>query len=78
MNRVSPPASNALPAVADKVRELCRASQQVTEEIFDPFTVSNFTIQRTLNGSTATLSDVVNVLCTIINDMRNRGTKRVF
>lgn len=78
MRAVSPIVGNDLQSVANKVRELATASQEVTEEIFDPVAVTNLTTkQYTLDVSTATLADVVKVLATIITDMKNRGTKRV-
>ncbi len=54
-----------------------RASgEQITEEIADAYTLGTFTVTRTLNPATATISDVANVLATILQDMKNRGVKR--
>lgn len=44
--------------------------------IADSYTVSNFTETRTLDASTATLSDILDVFCTFIDDLQQRGTKR--
>lgn len=41
--------------------------------ISEGWIVSNYTATRELDGSTATLSDVVNVLCTLINDLKQTG-----
>jgi hypothetical protein len=66
------------PDLAGKVLELCQASQEVTEEVFDAVTVTNLTTkQYTLNVSTATLADVVKVLATLITDLQHRGKTRV-
>ena len=46
------------------------------EEIADAYTVENFTETRTLNAGTATVEDVANVLCTLLYDLKQRGTKR--
>jgi hypothetical protein len=76
MRPVSPIVGNSL---ADKVQELVDASQDVTEELADPFTISNLPAAGvyTLDISTATASDVAKVLGTFLRDMKNRGTKRV-
>lgn len=59
------------------LKEIERASfENDIGEIADGFTVVNFTDTRTLDASTATVADVANVLCTLLNDMKNRGTKR--
>jgi hypothetical protein len=76
MRKVAPFVAPNVPALVSKVTELCQASQQCTEEVADAFTVSNYTVQRTLNGSTAVLADVVNVLATFIHDMQQRGSTR--
>lgn len=66
-----------LPAIAQKVKELCNASQESTEELADAFTiVGAFTPTRTLNMSTATLADLRNVVATFLSDMQKRGTQR--
>lgn len=66
-----------LTSLAQKVKELCNASQEVTEEIADAFTiVGTFTPTRTLNMSTATLADLRNVVATFLSDMQKRGTQR--
>jgi hypothetical protein len=65
------------PAARNALQELERASKDsdiVT--LSNAFTVSNFTIQRTLDGSTATLTDVINVLGTLISDFQKGGANR--
>lgn len=54
------------------------ASQEDADiaSIAQDFTVSNYTDTRTLNAGTATVADVANVLCTFIDDIKNRGMKR--
>lgn len=37
------------------------------------YTISNYTTKRTLNGSSFTLGDVMDVLCTTIADLKVRG-----
>lgn len=56
--------------------ELERASYDDEATIAQDFTVTNHTATRTLDKTTATLSDVANVLCTLIEDLQNRGSKR--
>jgi hypothetical protein len=68
--------ADTLPGIASKLREVCQASQQVTEEVADAFTLSNFTVTRTLDVSTATLTDLKNVVATFIHDMQQRGSTR--
>lgn len=74
MRAVSFIGSTNLQGLADKVKELCNASQQVTEEVADAFTIGAFTPTRTLNPATATATDVANVLATFISDMKKRGS----
>ena len=61
--------------VLNALREIEEASREETEAIFDDYTVSNFTVTRELNASTATLSDAVNFLCTISSDLQTRGQR---
>lgn len=56
--------------------EIERASYDDPNLIAKDYTVSNYTKTRTLDASTATTADIANVLCTLIYDMQNRGTKR--
>lgn len=56
--------------------ELELASQEDLSAVAGNFTPSNYTDTRTLNAGTATATDVANVLCTLLNDLRNRGMKR--
>lgn len=56
--------------------EIERASVEDAFVVADDFTVSNHTEKRTLNAATATTADIANVLCTLIEDLQNRGMKR--
>lgn len=59
------------------LREIEKASLEGdTGTVADGFTVSNFTETRSLDASTATASDVANVLATFLNDLKKRGSKR--
>jgi hypothetical protein len=58
------------------LNEIELASQEDVAMIASDFTVSNYTATRTLNAGTATLADIANVLCTLISDLQNRGSKR--
>lgn len=62
--------------ILDALAEIERASQDDIQQVAQDFTVSNFTATRTLNAGTASATDVANVLCTFLNDMKNRGSKR--
>ena len=63
--------------VLEGLREIERASfENDTSEIADGYTLSNFIETRTLDVSTATLTDVKNVLATLLFDMQNRGVKK--
>lgn len=77
MRPVSPIVSNDIAGLSRKVSELCLASQDVTEEVADPFTLANLTKQYALDVNTATIADVARVLATLINDLKQRGTHRV-
>ena len=59
------------------LHEIERASIEDVDlaAIAKDFTVSNYTVTRTLNGGTATATDVANVLCTLIDDIKRRGSK---
>lgn len=52
------------------------SSEQITEEIADAFTLLNVVETRTLDASTATVTDIANVLGTFLQDMKKRGSKR--
>lgn len=56
--------------------EIERASYDDPVTVANDFSVSNHTKTRTLDAGTATLADVTNVLCTLIEDIQNRGMKR--
>jgi hypothetical protein len=62
--------------VEGALAELERATYEDLSAVAADFTVTNFTETRTLDASTATLADVADVLCTFIQDIRNRGMKR--
>lgn len=52
------------------------SSEERIIPIASAFAISNFTEKRDLDASTATLQDVANVLCTLINDMKRGSTER--
>lgn len=56
--------------------EIERAAAEDTFVVADDFSVSGHTRTRTLNAATATTTDLVNVLCTLLEDLQNRGMKR--
>ena len=58
------------------LREIESASEDDIADVFGDFTVTGFTNTRSLNATTATLSDVASFLCTLVNDLSNRGSKR--
>ena len=62
--------------VNDCLAEIERASQEDLSAVAADFTVTNYTATRTLNAGTATTTDIANVLCTLIADLRDRGSKR--
>jgi hypothetical protein len=63
--------------LAQGLNEIQRASHdQITEEIADAYTLSNITVTRTLDPTTATTADIANVLATLLQDMKARGVKR--
>lgn len=61
-----------------QVRAIAQASQENdTVDIASGFTiVGAFTTTRTLNVSTATLADVINVFCTLLTDLKAGGANR--
>lgn len=62
--------------VDDCFAEIDRASQEDLSAVAADFTVTNYTPTRTINAGTASTADIANVLCTLIDDLRNRGMKR--
>lgn len=62
--------------VKDCMSEIDRASNEQAEAVADAYTPSNYTATRTLDAGTATATDVANVICTFLDDLKNRGTKR--
>jgi hypothetical protein len=63
--------------VMDSLREIENASNEGVFAVADGFTVSNFTVTRTLNAGTATTADIANFLATLIDDLQKRGPNRV-
>lgn len=56
--------------------EIAIASREDALVIADDYIITpGFTVQRTLAPG-ATITDVVNVLCTFMTDLKKRGTKR--
>lgn len=62
--------------VSAALREIEMASQDDVAALFDAYTVTNFTETRTLDATAATLANVANFICTLVDDWKNRGTKR--
>jgi len=56
--------------VSSKIEEIVRQLSLVNKE---PYTTSNSTDTRTLNVSSANLTDVANVVATLIADLKDRG-----
>lgn len=64
---------------ASALREVERASAEDVEAVVADFTVTGtITETRTLNASTATATDLRNVLATLITDIQKRGQKRSY
>lgn len=64
--------------LTDRVRDLAEASSDnQTTDIAGAFSITGaFTTARSLNTGTATLADVINVLCTLITDLQRGGSSR--
>lgn len=62
--------------VRGALAEIERASYDDAITVVDSYTVENHAPTRTLDAGTAVLADVVDVLCTLIEDLKNRGVKR--
>lgn len=74
MRPVSLPHATSMEQVRANFRELEQASHmERVVSIAQAFTVTNVTETRTLDASTATVTDVANFLGTLIQDMRNGG-----
>jgi len=58
------------------LQEIERASHDDIPQMFSSYTVTNYTATRTLDAATATTTDIANVLCTLIADLKARGPKR--
>jgi hypothetical protein len=56
--------------------EIELASQEDVSQVAADFTITAYTETRTLNGTTATLADVRNFVCTLVRDIKNAGSKR--
>ena len=54
-------------------RMISDATHEDIDQVFEVVTVSNFTPTRTLDASTATVSDIANFLATIVDDIKKRG-----
>ena len=80
MRRVPRGDTSTLAACGKKIGELCDASDQVTEEIADAYTVTvptGFVPVRTLDlTANPTAATVAAVLATLLLDMKQRGTTR--
>lgn len=73
---IGPPSDEFQRWVRAAFNEIERASYDDMANVFNDFTVTGHTDTRTLDAGTAVLADVVNVLCTLIEDMKSRGMKR--
>lgn len=62
--------------VRESFNEIERASFDDAITVVDSYSVANYTELRTIDGTSGTLGDVRNFLCTLINDLKNRGVKR--
>ncbi len=69
----SPVDNKDIPWITNALREIEEASQEDLFDVFEDFTVSNFTATRSLDAGTATLADVANVLATIVDDIKGRN-----
>jgi hypothetical protein len=59
------------------VKKVERATFEDIESVFDAVTISGaYTETRTLTPSTATASDIANLLATLITDIKKRGASR--
>lgn len=56
--------------------EIQNASIEEIASIASDFTITGYTETRTLDASTATATDVANVLCTLILDLKRHGQHR--
>ncbi len=69
--------SEVRPAIERQFREVERELQWLTE-VADAFSLTGtFTEQRTIDAGTATATDLRNVLCTFLSDLKKRGVNRV-
>ena len=56
--------------------QISDASYEDALLIADGFSVTNFTESRSLNASTATVTQLANFVATFITDLKKRGSKR--
>lgn len=61
--------------VEEAFRQIQEASYEGVETVAQDYQATNYTASRTLNAGTATLAQLANVVATLLNDMRNLGTK---
>lgn len=62
--------------VMQAMAEIERASHEDLQAVAQAFTVTGFTDLRTLDAGTSTGANTRNFLCTFINDLKRRGSKR--
>lgn len=63
--------------VASALSELERAShEQVMVDIAEAYTVTNYTVSRTLNAGTATTQELADFVATLIDDLKAGEVKR--
>lgn len=63
--------------LVNAMRKVELASYEDIEAVFDAYTISGaYTETRTLTPSTATASDIANLIATLITDVKKRGQSR--
>lgn len=77
MGKLGPYPVTTVKDVALALREIEKVFVDISAENFrtrpGPYVVSNYTESRTLNGGTATLGEVRNFICTLVNDLISHG-----
>lgn len=68
---------DTLDFIFNALREIENSSYEDVSIIADNFTVSNVTISRTLDPTTATLSQLAHFVGTFVQDIKRRGAGRV-
>lgn len=73
----TPSSQDDMDFIHNALREIEQASREpgVVEVACDDLTVTNFTETTSLNAGTATLSDVANFVCTLVDVIKKRGLK---